>query len=240
MAELTSMTHTRTQFIMSLVAGFILGVAIFHLLPNSIEYSIQSDSLMGLALWVAIGMLAMIVLLRVFPFHQHDLTEEIQSKKFSWFSVAVGLSLHTAMEGVVLGSSVRIAQLEQSVMPSLGILLVIALHKPLDAYSIMGLMKYQQKSDRTRSLVNVGYAFVCPLVAVCSYVIAGSLGATGFEILPGYILAFAVGAFLTISLSDILPEIHFHQHDRGKLLIALLAGVGFAWALHLVEDLSAF
>ena len=39
-------------------------------------------------------------------------------------------------------------------------------------------------------------------------------------------LAFAAGTFLSIATSDLLPELQFHAHDRGKLSMALLAGVG--------------
>jgi zinc and cadmium transporter len=41
----------------------------------------------------------------------------------------------------------------------------------------------------------------------------------------GACLAFAAGSFLCISLSDLLPELHFHRHDRVPLSIALLCGV---------------
>jgi zinc and cadmium transporter len=39
-------------------------------------------------------------------------------------------------------------------------------------------------------------------------------------------LAFSAGTFLCIALSDLLPELQFHSHDRFKLSVALLAGVG--------------
>ena len=52
----------------------------------------------------------------------------------------------------------------------------------------------------------------------------------------GYALAFAAGAFLCIALSDLLPEIHFHSHDRGKLIASLLVGIGLAYALYCVES----
>ena len=39
-------------------------------------------------------------------------------------------------------------------------------------------------------------------------------------------LAFSAGTFLCIALSDLLPELQFHAHDRWKLSAALLAGVG--------------
>ena len=52
----------------------------------------------------------------------------------------------------------------------------------------------------------------------------------------GYVLAFAAGAFLCIALSDLLPEIHFHSHDRGKLIVALLVGISLAYALYYIES----
>ena len=39
-------------------------------------------------------------------------------------------------------------------------------------------------------------------------------------------LAFSAGTFLCIALSDLLPELQFHAHDRLSLSVALLAGVG--------------
>ena len=56
-------------------------------------------------------------------------------------------------------------------------------------------------------------------------------GASGFT--PGAAssitagaLSFSAGTFLCIALSDLLPELQFHSHDRLKLSLALLAGVG--------------
>ena len=37
-------------------------------------------------------------------------------------------------------------------------------------------------------------------------------------------LAFSAGTFLCIALSDLLPELQFHSHDRLQLSVALLAG----------------
>ena len=39
-----------------------------------------------------------------------------------------------------------------------------------------------------------------------------------------------------IALSDLLPEIHFHSHDRGKLIVSLLVGIGLAYILYYVES----
>jgi len=37
--------------------------------------------------------------------------------------------------------------------------------------------------------------------------------------------------FLCIALSDLLPDIHFHSHDRGKLIVPLLVGISLAYVL---------
>jgi zinc and cadmium transporter len=51
----------------------------------------------------------------------------------------------------------------------------------------------------------------------------------------GCALAFSAGVFVCIALSDLLPEIEFHSHDRVKLSLALLLGVGAAYAIGFLE-----
>ena len=58
------MTHTRTQLTMSFVAGLMLGVAFFHLIPHSaLAPSADVDFTM---LWVVVGLVFMLLLLRLF------------------------------------------------------------------------------------------------------------------------------------------------------------------------------
>jgi hypothetical protein len=63
------MTHTRTQLVMSLVSGLMLGVAFYHLLPHSIAM-IGGTSGADIAVWwLMLGLILMLLLLRVFHFH---------------------------------------------------------------------------------------------------------------------------------------------------------------------------
>ena len=48
-------------------------------------------------------------------------------------------------------------------------------------------------------------------------------------------LAFSAGAFICIALSDLLPEVHFHSHDRAKLTLAFLLGIVVAYGIGSVE-----
>ena len=245
LAEYGTMTHMRMQLVMSLVAGFILGGALFHLLPHSLERIPGPAAVDVATLWIMAGLIATVVLLRVFEFHQHDFSDEAGAGRHApaggrgLVGIALGLGLHAATEGFALGASVRVGLAEGGMLPGLGVCLAIVLHKPLDAFSITGMMKHQGKTRRARLAANVGYALICPIAAVLSYVGAGSLGAMSEGPALGFGLAFAVGVFLCISLSDLLPEVHFHRHDRGKLLLALLAGIALAYALYLVEAVAA-
>jgi zinc and cadmium transporter len=53
--------------------------------------------------------------------------------------------------------------------------------------------------------------------------------------LTGAALAFSAGTFLFIALSDLLPEVQFHRHDRVPLLLALVLGVAFMGGIGLLE-----
>jgi zinc transporter ZupT len=54
----------------------------------------------------------------------------------------------------------------------------------------------------------------------------------------GYALGFAAGTFFCIAGSDLLPELQFHDHDRGKLSMALLLGLALAYGVCRLEGLS--
>ncbi len=249
LAVLGSMTHTRIQILMSLVAGFILGIAMFHLFPHSLERITGPEVVEEAMAWVVAGMVLMIFLLRIFHFHQHDFSTEASGlydhhdygdsgvHSRSLVGVAMGLGVHTVTEGVALGTSMRVSSpLEDGgALPALGVFLAILLHKPLDAYSIIGMMKFAGHGSRARTAVNIGFASLCPLIALASFWGMGLLGLEDGSVV-GYVLAFATGAFLCIALSDLLPEIHFHSHDRGKLIVSLLVGIGLAYGLYFVES----
>jgi zinc and cadmium transporter len=116
----------------------------------------------------------------------------------------------------------------------LGIFLAVFLHKPLDAMSITSLMAAGGWPQRQRQIINVGYSLLCPIGAALFWTGTSWLGG-GNQAVIGYALAFFAGVFLCISLSDLLPEVQFHSHDRLWLSAWLLVGVSSAWCLRFVE-----
>ena len=125
----------------------------------------------------------MIFLLRIFHFHQHDFSSEASDlydqhdhghgvvHSRSLFGVAIGLGVHTVTEGIALGTSMQMGppHEDEVALAGLGVFFAILLHKPLDAYSIVGMMKSAGHSQRARTVANVGFALLCPLVALASF-----------------------------------------------------------------------
>ena len=240
---LGSISHFRTQVIVTFVAGFILGMAIFHLLPHAIEYANVGGDFATVTLWIMVSIFVSIVLLKVFDFHQHELeantTGAMETRQktspHSLFGIVLGLSLHTVTEGVALGTSLSIGLGDSGLLPSLGVFLAILLHKPLDAYSITALMRNLGHSSKRRFFVNCSFALICPVVAICVFLSIGNFENIFSGPLIGSLLAFAVGSFLCIALYDLLPKISFQKHHKGVMLGILFVGIGLSYLLFYVE-----
>ena len=249
-----SLTHTRTQLMMSFVSGLMLGVAIFHLLPHAI-YSLSGPMAVELAArWTMVGLLTMFLLLRVFDFHHHDIADGSDdvhchahgesslpspNRRWNWLGIALGLVLHTLVDGVALAASMQADWLLRAdnswpAVFGVGVFLAILLHKPLDAITLTALMQRAGVSQRSRRLMLLVFALLCPAsAAIFLWSFDSALLSQGHYV--GAALAFSAGVFLCISLSDLLPELHFHRHDRGLMTVVLLLGVALALAISLVE-----
>jgi len=244
------MTHTRTQIVMSFVSGLMLGVAFYHLLPHSITWVGGPAAADVSVWWLMIGLIVMLLLLRMFHFHQHDFSDEEHNSEcdhhhhsdqpsahhLSWVGIALGLGLHTIIDGVALGAVIQGESYNGQVsgLLGLGVFLAILLHKPLDALSITAVMSAGGWSASSRTLASLVFALMCPLGALLFFFGVDYLS-EGREYVVGAALAFSAGAFICIALSDLLPEVQFHSHDRMKLTVAFLLGIVLAYAIGGVE-----
>jgi zinc and cadmium transporter len=222
----------------SFVAGLMLGLALVGLLAHALE---QLGSVHQSLLWLLAGFIVMFLLQRFLPFHHHDVIEgnppepcghlhslaERSARSLNWMGVALGLSLHSIFDGLAIAAAVASGTKTHSGALGLGTTLAVILHKPFGALAISTLMLASHTARGTRRLVNVAFALVTPAGALLFFLGAGHLAHSQ----PGWLgaaLAFCAGTFLCISCADLLPELQFHTHDRVRLSIALLAGVGVA------------
>ncbi len=262
------LTHTRLQVAISGIAGFVLGVAVLHMIPHALN-----DLGAGPAMYaLLVGFLVMFFIERIFSFHTHEVAElddrgrvltksadlpsheahdhahhhhhahahtmvgNAPGSRLSWAGAAMGMGLHSVIEGIALAAAVAAESIGHQVgLAGLAVLLVIVLHKPLDALTVVTLTASAGYAKSTRHLINGLFALIVPLgVAIFALGLNHTAWGVSGE-LVGYALAFSAGTFLCIALSDLLPELHFHSHDRLKLSTALLVGVALAIATAQLE-----
>lgn len=205
--------HSKLQSALSFVSGILLGLALLHFLPTAAE---ELGSTLKASYWMLGGLLTVFFLERFFCYHHHEESDcSSHSHDLNWSSTLIGLSIHSLLEGFALAAAVSSPSVS-----SLAVFIGIIFHKPFDGFTLSVLLE-KNKAKNTK-LVSWLFAFSAPLGAVI-YVIAFGHGHAHFSV--GAALAFSGGAFLCTSLSDLLPELHFHNHDRMKLSLALLLGI---------------
>jgi zinc and cadmium transporter len=162
--------------------------------------------------------------------HEHDHHDHSDSTSglLPWGSAAFGLAVHSVAGGVALASAVA-SDFELSghlASAGLGVLIATVVHKPADALTITSLMVRAGASRRATYMINLGFSIMIPAGVLLFVIGTAALGAgsSAAATITAATLAFSAGTFLCIALSDLLPELQFHSHDRLKLSIALLAG----------------
>jgi zinc and cadmium transporter len=247
---LVRLTHTRLQMAISLVAGLMLGIALLHFLPEAAD---ELHSLPRSVSWMLGGFLTMFFLQRFFHFHHHDLPEGDpedchhehdethqhghthhadtlaykSARQLSWIGTALGLSLHSLLDGLALAAAVQAGTKGHAGLAGFGVALAVVLHKPFDAMAVSTLMTASGSSRISRQVLNGLFALATP-VGVGLFFLGATRFAGSNAVFLGCALAFCAGTFLCIASSDLLPELQFHSHDRLKLSLALLAGIAAA------------
>lgn len=244
------LTHTRLQMYLSFAAGSMLGAAFFHMLPEAVELG-SAETLR----WAAAGLLALFFLERFFSYHHHESPDVVEPgdaachlghehhdhgpgdhsssgqepagghSSLHWGAAAFGLALHSLAGGVALASAAAASRTGLGAA-SWGVFLATVIHKPADAITIVSLMLRAGVPRPLAHLVNLGFALMIPTGVILFNLSQRWLGAGAAEPYTAATLAFSAGSFLCIALSDLLPELQFHRHDRTKLSLALLAGFG--------------
>jgi zinc and cadmium transporter len=234
--------------------------------PVLATLSTTGDTVRSIAISLLAGMLAMFFIERFFSYHHHDVPDESgaehdthhehdhshnhnhshhhhgeHDRNLSWGGAAAGLALHSVLNGVALAAAVWHGS-HGSMLAGFGTFLVIVLHKPFDAMTISMLMGRGGWSMKWRNTINGLFSLCIPLgVAVFYFGLVNEAPNSATATQQWYIacaLAFSAGTFLCISLSDLLPELQFHSHDRMKLSIALLLGLGVAHFAARMEALA--
>ena len=227
----------------------MIGIAVLHLLPHGIDQiaSVYDESAVQLgALSMVGGIVLMFGTIRLLSFHDHEpvsTTNNAQvttrTGRATWIAVIAGMSVHTLFEGFAIGSILSLDVVASDLSThtdvkvysstlALGVVFAIVVHKPFDALTVVGVMKYAGVDKKSLWLTNVLFALICPLAALIALFFLVEV-LHDCEHIFGFLLAFVSGVFLCVAFADLLPEAFRHRHDRVKIFIAFLCGLLLTW-----------
>lgn len=192
---------------LSIGAGVMLGSAFFHMIPDAME-AIGHD--LGLA--VLSGFLFLYTFEKFITVHVCETVGcEVHTIGLSAF---FGLSLHTFVNGVALGSAI---------LSGLGplVFIAIATHKLPEAFSLSAILLHEHYKRRQIIFMHILFISMIPLGAIA--VDAISIATNGYW--ASFLLAFSAGTFIQIAVSDLLPEVHKAQQGRFLNLFFFFIGI---------------
>jgi ZIP family zinc transporter len=210
----------KLHLVLGFSAGAIVGVALFDLLPESIELGTKHHESATLALFVALGFLVYLALDRLMLLRTHDESETALNMPRGILG-ALMLSIHSFLDGVAIGIGFQAST-------AIGIIVAVAVlvHDFSDGINTASLILRNGGTWKT--------AFRWLLVDA----IAPILGAASTLLLRipnetiGLVLAVFVGSFLYIGASDLIPE-SYHRHPRiGTTLMTFLGAAVMYVAVH--------
>jgi len=206
--------------VMGFAAGLLVAAALLDLLPDAFEVVHQSgQSDMGnVFLAAAIGFLAFYAI--DWLVHRGAAGHEIPQQKTAFGSVAaLGLTVHSFLDGFAIGSAFRVNS-------TIGILVAIAViaHDFGDGVSTVSVVL----GSRGRLRTSVGWLLADAVAPVVGAGAAQLLSIS--QSLMADLLGFFAGSFLFIGAAHLLPEAG-QEGNRQRLFVSVLAGFGFIFVV---------
>ena len=217
-------SKTVLVYLISFSAGALFGDAFIHLLPEVVESH-------GFSLIISLSILTGIVLFFILEKiihwqHCHLPITEEHVHPFAYMNL-IGDALHNFIDGVIIAASYVV-----SIPAGIATTLAVALHEIPQEIGDFGVLIHGGFS-RSKALV---LNFISALAAVLGAVLA--LWAAAFvERIELFLVPIAVGGFIYIAGSDLIPELHKETILRRSILqvLAFLLGIGVMTALLFIE-----
>jgi ZIP family zinc transporter len=214
----------KLHLILGFSAGAVLGVALFDLLPESIDLATKVYSTSFVTLLIAAGFSSYMILDRVFSLHAHG-EEECENPSHHHKSGGLGasaLTFHSFLDGVGIGLAFKVS-------PAIGWVVAAAVltHDFSDGINTVNMV-IKNDGRRKEALGWLAADALAPAIGLAStfflHISASSLG---------LVLAVFVGLFLYISASDLIPESH-HRHPTIWTTVTTILGMAVIFfAIHL-------
>ena len=203
-------------YLVALAAGTFFGDIFFHIIPEiGHQYGVIDASLW---LWIIWGLLIGIVLEKAIRRH-HCHHPETHIHPIGQMNI-IGEIVHNLIDGMLIGASFMIS-VEVGIATSIAVLL----HEIPQEIWDFGILLHAWYSKTQALVVN----FAVSLVAIVWCIFAWKLGQEIASVTL-YILALAIGLFIYIAGSDLIPEMH-RESDSRKSFLQVMMFILWVWLM---------
>ena len=197
-------------FLVSFAAGSLLGAAFLDLLPEALN----SHNKNIVPIFILLGILSFFILEKFLYWHHHH-TEEKDVHTFTYLNI-VGDGVHNFVDGAVIAVSFLSST-------ALGIVTTVAIiaHEIPQEIGDFAILIYGGFSKAKALVYNFLTALTAILGALLAFFYSKSIGS-----LSSNLTAFAVGGFIYIASTDLIPEIQKEKDLKKSMLQFLLMVIG--------------
>jgi zinc and cadmium transporter len=207
--------------LVALAAGSLLGGALFHMLPESVDALGNELTVYG---WVALGIVAFLVLEQFL--HWHHCHRPVGAHRPVGYLILVADGLHNLVGGLAVGSAFVLDT-------ELGMVtwLVAAAHEVPQELGDFGILVHSGWSRRQALTYNVASALTFLVGGLAAYALADTVNVT-------VLVPFAAGNFIYIAAADLLPQLTTQENPGEKVVHSASFAVGLG-VLYLVALAAA-
>lgn len=207
----------KLHLVLGFSAGAVVGVALFDLLPESLDLATklyQTDTVTTL---IAAGFVVFMILDRLLAIHRHGDDDHAENKKPNGFHGAITLAIHSFLDGFGIGLAFKVS-------PEVGLIVAAAVlaHDFSDGINTVNYILKNKGRSKTALAWLLIDALAPALGVISTYFFSVSEGVLGL------ILAIFCGFFLYIGASDLVPESH-HRHPRALTTIMTILGMAIIY-----------
>jgi ZIP family zinc transporter len=203
------------HLILGFSSGAVLGVALFDLLPESIDLTRGRYSTATVALLIAVGFFAFMFLNRVLLLHPES--DEDEHAHAAGSLGAASLSLHSFLDGVGIGLAFKVSTTVGAIVAA-----AVLAHDFSDGINTVTMIL----RNRGRGILAFRWLLLDAAAPVIGVAVTFAFGLSDVHL--GLVLSLFCGFFLYLGASDLLPESH-HRHPKLFTGVMNIAGAAVIW-----------
>lgn len=208
-----SLLKTILIYFVSFSAGAMLGDVFLHLIPELVEegmFTIQSS------IYILAGIVMSFILEKIIHWrHCHLPFDDRHAHRFAYMNI-FGDVVHNFIDGIILG-----AGFVASIPVGIATTIAVLLHEIPQEIGDFAVLLHGGFTRKKALLMN----FLTALSAIAGFLIAFSLSAS-IANFNNVLISFAIGSFIYIAGSDLIPELHKEEGLKKGMLQLLLFVAG--------------